>query len=346
MSGKEVATETLIRATVVAAVALITLLILYASEIFLVVFAGMLLAILFRAMSNWIARWTGLADKWATAIALLTPFLLLGLFFWYIAPDVSDQASELADRVPKAFRQLQEQLLQYDWANRIMEQQGKLQDAMPSGSKAVSLFTKFFSSTFGAIGNLVIALAIGIFLSINPQTYVGGLMHLVPLDKRRRAGEVLEATRSTLASWLTAKLIEMAVIGVLTTIGLWIIGIDLALVLGIIAALLSFIPNIGPIISVIPALLIALVDGFDQVLYVIALYAGIQTVESYILTPLLQQHMVDLPPALTVGMQVLGGFLAGALGVILATPLTAAAMVMIRMWYVEDMLGDRSVDSG
>lgn len=109
-----------------------------------------------------------------------------------------------------------------------------------------------------------------------------------------------------------------------------------------IAALLSFILNVGPLIALAPALLIALISGPDTVVYVVLLYIGIQAIESYGMTPLLQQRMVDLPPALTISMQLLLGVLAGALGIILATPLTASAMVMIKMWCVEDLLGDKT----
>lgn len=341
LDRKEVAIATFIRAGVAALVVVIVLLVLYAAQFFLVVFGGILLAILFHAMSSWLHRKTGMPEKWSRAVSLIAPFLLLGVFIWFIAPSVSEQASELADRVPKSFRQLQQKALQYQWLNSILSYQEQLREALPSGSKAMSLVGTIFSSTLSALGNLVLALAIGIFLAVNPHLYTKGLIALIPPRRRARAIEVLDATRSTLASWLIAKIVEMTVIGVLTTIGLWIIGIDLALVLGIIAGLLSFIPNFGPIISIIPALLIALVGGVNQVLYVIGLYAAVQTLESYILTPMLQQHLVDMPPALTVSVQVLFGLLAGVLGVIMATPLTAAAMVMTKMWYVEDILGDR-----
>ena len=109
----------------------------------------------------------------------------------------------------------------------------------------------------------------------------------------------------------------------------------------VIAAMLSFIPNVGSILALVSAVLIARVAGPGEMLYVVTLYVGVQIVESYVLTPYLQQKMVESPPALTAGMQVLLGVLAGALGVILATPLTAVAMVMTRMWYAEDLLGDR-----
>lgn len=341
LDGKTIATKTFIQALVVAFVALLVMAVLYAAEFFLLLFASILLAILFRAMSVWIREKTGLAGSVSTAMALLLPMILVASFIWIAAPSVSEQAAELSDRVPKAVSELRQQVRQYSWADRLLDRQDQLKDSLPDESKMINFAGRFFSSTFGALGNLVIVLALGVFLSIGSTAYFNGLLRLAPIGKRARAKEVLEATRSTLASWLVAKIIEMTLIGVLITIGLWLIGIDLALVLGIIAGLLSFIPNFGPVISIIPALLIALVGGMDDVLYVVALYAGVQTLESYVFTPILQKKMVDLPPALTVGAQVLFGYLAGALGVILATPLAAASMVMIRMWYVEDLLGDR-----
>lgn len=114
------------------------------------------------------------------------------------------------------------------------------------------------------------------------------------------------------------------------------------LILGLIAALLSFVPNFGPIISVIPAALIALVESPQLALYVLILYATIQTLESYMITPYLQHRLAEMPPALLLTMQVLLGVVAGVAGLIFATPLTVAAMVMIRMWYVEDVLHKRT----
>lgn len=106
----------------------------------------------------------------------------------------------------------------------------------------------------------------------------------------------------------------MLLIGVLTTVGLWIIGIELALVLGVIAGLLSFIPNIGPILAIIPAVLLASLEGTETVLWVVALYMGVQAIESWWLTPWLQHRIVEMPPALTISIQILFGLLAGTLG--------------------------------
>lgn len=342
---KAMAGRALIQASVLALVALAVFVLIRAAEVFLVGFAGILLAVLLHGVAEWIRSKVGWPYEVGLAIAVLFPLLLLGLGIWLMAPDVSTQAAELAERIPEALTQLQDRVREWPWAGRIMEQKERIPKYLPDGSAATGFAARFFSSTFGGIGDLVIALVIGLFIAMSPKTYVEGVLHLVPLGKRDRARHVLRATGSALRSWLTAKIIAMMVIGVLTTVGLMVIGIDLALVLGILAALLSFVPNVGPVIALIPAALIALIGGTHQLIYVVMLYVSVQALESYVLTPMLQKQMVDLQPALTIGMQVLLGVLAGALGVIVATPLTAVGMVMVRMWYVEDLLGDHSLDA-
>jgi predicted PurR-regulated permease PerM len=345
LNGKQVAARTLIQASVLAFVVLAVLLVLWGAEVFLVAFGGILFAILFQRGANWLHDRSGLGYRPALAVALVVPLALLGLGIWWVAPSIADQTDELVDRIPQAATQLEARAREIGWVDRMLEQQDRVRKALPDGSQAASLAARFFSTTFGGLGNLVFALALGLFLAIDPPLYLHGLLRLFPLDKRERAAEVLRETGSTLAAWLLAKMIAMLVIGVLTTAGLWLIGIDLALVLGLIAAILSFIPNFGPVVAFVPAALIALINGLQPLLWVSLLYAAVQTVESYVLTPVLQQRMVELPPALTIGSQVLLGVLAGVVGVIMATPLTAAAMVMVRMWYVEDTLGDRQPSS-
>ena len=130
----------------------------------------------------------------------------------------------------------------------------------------------------------------------------------------------------------------MVLVGMLTTLGLWALGTDLALVLGVIAALLSFIPNIGPILGFIPAAMVSVITGLDTLLYVSILYFAVQMIESYVLTPMLQAELADLPPALTLFAQVALGAMVGMAGILLAAPLCVAAMVLINKLYVEDIL--------
>lgn len=130
----------------------------------------------------------------------------------------------------------------------------------------------------------------------------------------------------------------MLFVGVATGLGLWVLQMPLILTLAILAAMLDFIPNIGPVISAVPAVLLASGSGAGHVLWVAGLYLTVQIVESYVLQPLVQQRAVSLPPAVNLLAQVLIGILFGWLGVILATPLTVVAITLIEMLYVEDAL--------
>jgi predicted PurR-regulated permease PerM len=132
----------------------------------------------------------------------------------------------------------------------------------------------------------------------------------------------------------------MLVIGVLVTIGFWIIDLPFALTLGIITALLSFIPFIGPFLSYIPAVLVALLESPMQVLYVSIVYFAIQILESYFITPNIEHKAVFIPPALLISMQILMGALMGIMGVLFATPLAVVFIILIQMLYVRDVLGD------
>lgn len=134
----------------------------------------------------------------------------------------------------------------------------------------------------------------------------------------------------------------MILIGSLTTAGLWLLDVPLALTFGVLSALFTFIPNIGPPLAILPAILLALTLSPTRALYVLLLYLVIQTVESYLLTPLLQQRVVSLPPALTISAQILMAVLLGGLGLALATPLTAVSLVLVKMLYVEDVLNANS----
>ncbi len=132
----------------------------------------------------------------------------------------------------------------------------------------------------------------------------------------------------------------MSVVGIATSIGLWSLGIPFAATLGLLSGILTFIPNFGPILAAVPAILLGLSHGPMSALYVTLLYVGIQAVESNLLTPLIQQRNVKLPPVLNVGFQVLLGVLFGVPGLIVAAPLAVVAMVCTRRFYVEDYLGD------
>ncbi|MGH7200668.1 MAG: AI-2E family transporter, partial [Planctomycetaceae bacterium] len=177
-----------------------------------------------------------------------------------------------------------------------------------------------------------------------PQLYIRGILRLVPVPRRKRCREVLAAAGYTLRWWILGRLFSMAVLGILVGVGLGLLSVPMALTLALIAAALEFIPTIGPILASLPAILIAFMQGPQQALYVVLLYLAVQTVESYLLTPLVERQSVRLPPVMTILVMTLFGVLWGVLGVLVAAPATAAMITVVQMLYVEDTLGDRSID--
>jgi predicted PurR-regulated permease PerM len=178
-----------------------------------------------------------------------------------------------------------------------------------------------------------------LLFAATPGAYVRGLLAIVPSRHEARAGQLLGTLRDTLWWWSLGRLMSMAFVGVTTTFGLTLLGIPLAFLLGLIAALLTFVPNIGPLVSAVPAVLLALAGDPIDALWVVSLYAGVQLVEGLVLDPVIDRMTVRLPPALTVTMQLVLGTLVGLAGVALAAPLTAVGMVLVSTLWVQGVLG-------
>jgi predicted PurR-regulated permease PerM len=321
--------------TALALIAVVAVLVL-AAEYLLLVFAGLLFAVLLSSLADALARVSGMGRGLALGVTVLV--LLAGTVgtAWALWPSVSEQADQLATELPAALRELRGWFEQREWGRWLLGRAGL--DQMADGSSLVNQATNVLLTTTSALAALLIILFVGLYVAAQPSLYHRGLRRLVPVARRTRADEVLFEVTSVLRWWLIGKIASMALVGVLTTVGLWWLDVPLALTFGLLAAALTFIPNFGPVLSVVPPALLALVDDPTRAVYVVVLYLAIQTVESYAVTPLIQRRTVSMPPALTITSQVVLGVLVGPIGVAVATPLTAAAMTMVRMLYVEDLL--------
>jgi len=218
-----------------------------------------------------------------------------------------------------------------------------------SGGRGGSVFSRVTGVASGVLGvlvNIVVIVTVGIYLAAEPRTYRRGLLHLVPPRHRTRAREVLGELDTTLGRWLIGRLVLMFVNGCLTALGLWFLGVPLALTLGILTGVLNFIPNFGPLIAGVPAVLIALLVSPQIALSTALLFLAVQMLDGYVFTPLVDRRSVELPPVLTISAQVLLGVLVGGIGVVLASPLVASVIVIVRMLYVEDALGDTIAADG
>ena len=326
------------------AFAALALLLWAAVDVFLVVFAGVLLAVFLRGLADLLHHYTGLPRSWSLAVVGLALAALLGLGGWFLASQVAQQFDEFGHSLRAAWGQAQQYLHQYEWGRQALTVTS-LDQWMPGRGNLLGRVSGVFSTALGALANLLVILFIGIYLAVDPGLYRRGVLHLVPLRGRPRAAEVLDAVGYTLRWWLAARLLTMTVVGILTAAGLWLLNIPLVLPLSLLAFGLSFVPYFGPILSAVPAVLIGMTaeGGPINGLYVALLYLGVQTVESYLIQPLVQRRAVSMPPALLISVQVLLGVLLGTMGVILASPLAAAGLVLVKMLYVEDTLGDPTV---
>jgi predicted PurR-regulated permease PerM len=181
---------------------------------------------------------------------------------------------------------------------------------------------------------------IGLYGAIEPQPYARGIVSLVSQEKRPRAHHILQQTAQTLWYWELGRLFSMTVIGMVTGIGLWLLGVPVPGALGLLAGILTFVPYVGTVVSAIPAALLALTIDARLAVYANLLHVGAHTLEGYILLPLVQKRAAQLPPALTLSTQAILGAIIGIVGLALAAPLTAAGLVLTRLIYVEGTLGD------
>lgn len=339
--GFAFARQVLIAACVVAAVSLVLALVWYAANLLLLLFAGILVSILLRRFRGFIRNTTGLGEGLSLAIVALIVFAAIAAVGWMVADRMSSQAAEFIDRLQTALPAVRARLEGYEWAQQVIDQLPSLSEAFVGRGGVLSRLPGVASITLGLIVNVVVVIVVGLYLALQPGLYSAGIKHLLPFRARRRAGEVLSAIDEALGRWLLGRFGLMVINGGLTAAALWLLGVPLALTLGVIAGVLNFIPNVGPFIAAVPAVLIAFVQSPKTALYTMIVYLVVQMVDAYILTPLVDRKSVELPPVVTIAAQVLLGLMFGFVGLLLASPLTAAAMILVKMLYVEDILGDR-----
>lgn len=196
-----------------------------------------------------------------------------------------------------------------------------------------------------AFADLFYVVIIGIFLALNPDLYRSGVIRLFPRERRDGVRRTLDEVASTLHGWLLGQLVAMVTIAALAGIGLALLGVPLVLALVFLTFLFEFIPTVGPWLAGIPAVLVALTQGPSTALWVILLYVGIELAEGNLLYPVIQKHAAHLPPALTIFAIFVMGALFGFVGVLVAAPLAATLLTIVRINWVEDALeGGRTGD--
>ncbi len=320
-----------IAAAITALIAVLILFFNYTFNVLLLVLAGTLIAIFFRAISSKIESKTNWKEGVCLTISILGTLLIVAGMFWLIGSKVHSQLVELTETLPKTVENVRARLNESSIGEKVLER--ATSDKAMSGLQ--SFAQRFFRSTFGVVGDVYVVLFIAIFFTVSPRLYTGGFVQLIPPRGQEEAKGVLKKLHTYLRKWLKGKLISMSIVFVLTAIGLAIIGVDLWLVLALFAGLISFIPNFGPVIALIPAVLVGLLQGQQTALLIVGLYVLVQFIESNFITTLLQQKLVNMPPALILIAQLFMGTLVGGWGVVLATPVTLIVMILVQELYIK-----------
>jgi predicted PurR-regulated permease PerM len=332
------------RAGVVFGVLALFILVWAARDVLLLIFAGILVGTLFLALRDLLADHTPLGKTTSLVIVLL---LLVGIAvgsYFLVAPAVSAQVDELTIALPQAIDRLTAGMRETTWGSFVLQQFESFEVDATGGPQTLQRFTGVASTGLTAVTNLVVIFFLGLYFAIQPGVYRKGFLCLFPERRRDEMEELFDDLGLTLRGWLKGKILAMFLIGVLTWIGLWALGLPLPFLLALIAAILTFIPNFGPVLSAVPAVLLGLMESPQMGLWVVLLYIGIQVVESYLVTPLIQRKAVNLPPALILTSQVLLGVLLGFLGLALAVPIAAVTLVTVRHLWIEEALGEEVPD--
>lgn len=308
------------------------------STLLLLVFGAILLALLFRSFADLIAEYTPLPSRWSLLAAGIIIVAILAVFLTVVGSQLTRQLSELIDRIPALVAALQARFPFSDIEGWLQQRAG----GMMSADGVLSNVAGYSSWIAGIFANVVLVAVAGIYLAINPQLYCSGLLQLFPPADRDEARDTIETLAGALKLWLVGQLGAMILVGTLTTLGLYALGIESALALGFLAGLLEFVPFVGPILSAIPAVGLALATDPWLALWVLGLYLLVQQIEGYLITPLVQQRTVDLPPVLTIFAIVGFGILFGPLGILFATPLAVVCFVLVKKLWVQETLGEET----
>ena len=301
------------------------------SDAVLIIFLAILLAILLRGLAQELARFTRMNVTVAVLLVSLTLVVLVCGLSWWVGPKFVGEAQQLWGQLSQRFGSVRQMLGGVGLGGG---ESGHV-SVMPHMVELVA------SSTLGFLSALLVIVATAVYFAIAPDVYVSGMVHLVPTWYQPRARSIILEMGGTMQGWLLGQLIDMIVVGVLAGFGLYALQAPLALALGVLAGLFTFIPYFGTIIAGVLGAVVGLTVSLNETLWIVGLFLVCHAIEGYLVSPFVQRRTVHLPPALTLlSMVVLTAFF-GLLGVLVATPLIAVLRVGVTRVYVEDVLGDR-----
>jgi predicted PurR-regulated permease PerM len=303
--------------------------------VLVLLFGAAVMATVFRAIAEPLAKHLRLPNIVALLIAVL---IILGVLVgagWLMGSQIASQTDALAQTLPAAFDRVDQWLSGLGLAHPLRTWVAQLHS---SGGTLVSRFGGWLATGSSGFANFLIVLFGGIFLAAEPRFYRTGAIKLVPAQRRELIAEAMDECERALRLWLGGQLMAMLIVGAMTAAGLWLLGVQSWLVLGLLAGFFEFIPFAGPLLSAIPGILIALVQGPELALWTALMYVFVQHSEAYLIQPLIQQYAVDVPAVVLLFSLLAFAVLFGVIGILFAAPLTVVAYVLVKRLYVIEAL--------
>lgn len=320
------------RVLIVAAVATMAALAWQLSQAVLLFFGAVLVGVLLSGAASFLARNTPLSRGQALGLTIGMIVVILGGVIILFGSQISAQLADLARRLPGAIESFEQRFGLGDVSGKLAEQ--------ARSNSGVLLFQITSMATFvlSVVSNTVLVLVAGVFLALQPDLYRRGGLQLVPPEQREVVGETLDDAGAALKQWLLGQLLAMAIIGTLTGLTAWYVGLPAPLALGLTAAIAEFVPLIGPILGFLAPVLLAASMDPQTLAWTVGILAVVQLLEAYMILPLIQRRMVSLPPVLTLFAILCFGLLFGPLGLLFATPLAVLTVVLVTRLYIRELL--------
>ncbi|MEE1654856.1 AI-2E family transporter [Microvirga sp. CF3062] len=307
------------------------------SDVLLLAFGAVLVALLLHAASEALERYLRVPSRWSLTVATLLIFVALLAMMALFGTQVRAQFSNVVERLPFAVDNFAKNL----GLGAVSDDLSELMNNAPSGSMAARI-AGVGGAILDGLADFILVVIAGIYIAAAPRLYRQGLVKLFPIRHHERVEDSLHASGQALRLWLTSQLIAMACVAVLSSLAYWLIGLPSALALGLIAGLADFIPFLGPILGALPAVLIAFSVSGEAALWTVLAMLAIQQIEGNVIFPLVARSMISIPPALALFAILIGSVLFGTLGLIFGFPLAVVTYVLVKKLYVRETLGEHT----
>ena len=307
------------------------------AQLWVLLFGAVVVAVILRSIADPIRRYAKLGNGLAVLAAALTVLAVIALVLVLFGYQIYRQANDLAAIIPHAWEVLQARLSSSPAGAWVLEQ-GR--GATGQASRVFALAPKLAAGVASGTATLFLVIVAGLYLAMDPASSRNGVAAMFPMTARPRVKEVMDACGQALKGWFKAQLVSMILVGTLSGVGLWALGIPSPLALGLVAGLAQFVPILGPILAAVPALLLASTAGLDKLALTAGLFLAVSQLESNVITPNVQKNVADLP--VVFGIFAVVGFtlLFGPVGGLFATPMALVIYTLVTMLYRQDVLGD------